>query len=1003
MKRFERINNIAGFVILAVAVVAYWLCMEPTVSFWDCGEFIAASFKLQVGHQPGAPLFLMIGRMFSLFAAGDLGKVAYWINFVSVLTSAATVMFLFWSINAIALKIVRKGTEQLNATQTWSIIAAGTIGALAYAFSDTFWFSAVEAEVYAISTLCTAIVFWAILKWEQQMNDRWILFIAYMIGLSIGIHLLSLLAIPAISLVYYFRKQNTPTFWGAAKAFLIGCVILGLVQFGVIQYFVLFASKFDLLFVNSFGLGFGSGALFFLALFAFALGFVIYYSIKKGLYKLNLSLLSLAFVVFGFCSYFMIIIRANAKTDINLSNPDTPVSLFSYLSRQQYEDKPLLYGQFFNSNPIETKETGVTYRKGDKTYEESGKSYKRTYDKNTLLPRTYSDKPAHVSFYQSWMGLADGQTPTFWQNISFMNSYQMGFMYWRYFSWNFVGRQNDEQGQGAIHQGNWLSGVKPIDALHLGNQDKLPESIKNNAGYNLFYGLPLILGVLGLAYLYRKNKKDGLVVALLFFCTGLAIILYINQDPLQVRERDYAYVGSFYAFAILIGIGVLAVKDMLARLASNKVSLALASTLCMLAVPVLMAARGWDDHNRSGKTTALDMAKNYLNSCESNAILFTNADNDTYPLWYAQEVEGIRTDVRVICLQFLGSDAFLDQMKRQQHLSAPLPISMTHSQYKEGVRDYLPYVDYGLKDSVELADLLSILTSDSKEDKIQLNDGSYENFLPTQKLKMKIDPAQILATKTVALADKEKITDQMEWEFKKNYALKSDLAMFDIIVHNQWKRPIYFATSVSDDTYIGLDKYLYMEGYAYRLLPLKPNTDPNADKTEQTNNELAYKHYQNFELGGFKKAKYIDPESRRVLQGTWAYANTLSANLIRDNKMGMAKAVINKSVNELPLKNSSIMDTLNKVSLVQNLYMVNNAGQATQIAKQTSSFLAQEFEYILSLKPAAQHAFINDIRRGMYVLQSLDKITEDHKQIDLNKTLKQQLKDYETRFTNSLS
>lgn len=1001
MKTFKRLNNALGFVVFALAALAYWLCMEPTVSFWDCGEFISASFKLQVGHQPGAPLFLMIGRMFSLLAAGDLSKVAYWVNLVSVLSSAATVMFLFWSINAIALKIVKKDTATLNTTELWSMMAAGTIGALAYAFSDTFWFSAVESEVYAISTLCTAIVFWAILKWEQQMNDKWILFIAYMIGLSIGIHLLSLLAIPAISLLYYFRKQENPTFWGMAKAFLIGCVLLGIVQFGVIQYFVLFASKFDILFVNSLGLGFGSGALAFVLLFALALGYGIYYSIKKRYYQLNLGLLSLALVIFGFCSYFMIIIRANAKTDINLSNPDTPVSLFSYLSRQQYEDKPLLYGQFYNSKPVETIETGVTYRKGDKTYEESGKTYKRVYDNNTFLPRTYSDKPSHVNFYQSWMGLADGQTPTFWQNLSFMNSYQMGFMYWRYFAWNFVGRQNDEQGQGAIHQGNWLSGVKPVDALHLGNQDKLPPSIKENAGYNLFYGLPLVLGLLGMVYLYRNNKKDGLVVALLFFCTGLAIILYINQDPLQVRERDYAYVGSFYAFAILIGMGVLAVKELLARIASNKASLAIATLVCMLAVPVLMAARGWDDHNRSGKTTALDMAKNYLNSCEPNAILFTNADNDTYPLWYAQEVEGIRTDVRVICLQFLGSEAFLDQMKKQQHLSAPLPISMVHNQYKEGVRDYMPYVDYGIKDSVELADLLAVLTSDNKEDKVQMNDGSYENFLPTQKLKLKIDPAQILATQTVALADKDKIAPQMEWEFKKNYALKSDLAMFDIIVHNQWKRPIYFATSVSDDTYIGLDKYLYMEGYAYRLLPLKPNQD--ADKTEQTNNQLAFKHYKNFELGGFKKAKYIDPESRRVLQGTWTYANTLSANLIHENSIAQAKEVINKSIKELPLKNYTIMDTLNKISLVQNLYLVNDNQRASQIAKETTGFLAQEFEYILSLKPEEQRAFINDIRRGMYVLQSLDKITEDHKQIDLNKMFKQQLKDYETRFTNSLS
>ncbi len=487
------------------------------------------------------------------------------------------------------------------------------------------------------------------------MDDKWILFIAFLMGLSIGIHLLSLLAIPAISLVYYFKKAVKPTLFGTIKAFLIGAVILAFIQFGVIQYFVMFAAKADLLFVNSFGMGFGTGAIIFIILVVTALTYAIYYSIKAKKYKLNLALLSFVFVLFGFSSYFMIIIRANAKTNINLSNPDTPISLLNYLSRQQYEEKPLLYGQLYNSKAIDAKETGVSYRKGEKEYEVSRKTFKSIYDKNIVLPRTYSDKPEHVSFYQSWMNLADGETPSFWQNLSFLNSYQLGFMYWRYFSWNFVGRQNDEQGQGAIHQGNWISGIKSVDALRLGNQDRLPLSITANAGHNIFYGLPLILGIMGIIYLYRKNKKDGLVVAALFFCTGIAIILYLNQDPLQVRERDYAYVGSFYAFAIVIGIGVLAVKELLNKIASNKLSLAIASITCMIVAPVLMAARGWDDHNRNGKTTALEMAKNYLNSCEPNAILFTNADNDTYPLWYAQEVEGIRTDIRVICLQFLSS------------------------------------------------------------------------------------------------------------------------------------------------------------------------------------------------------------------------------------------------------------------------------------------------------------------------------------------------------------
>lgn len=1000
MKKFNRINTISGFVIFAFATIVYWLCMEPTLSFWDCGEFIAAAFKLEVGHQPGAPLFLMISKLFSLLAGNNTAKVAYWVNFVSVISSSATVLFLFWSINAIALKIVKRTTENLSMLNIWSIIAAGAVGALAYTFSDTFWFSAVEAEVYAISTLCTAIVFWAILKWEEQMNDRWLLFIALIIGLSIGMHLLSLLVIPAISLVYYFRKTDKPTIWGTTKAFLIGSFLLAIVQFGVIQYVVLFAAKTDLLFVNSFGMDFGTGALLFVICLFAGLGVAIYYSIKKKLYRLNLGLLMFALILFGFSSYFMIIIRSNAKPNINLSSPDSPMSLHGYLSREQYEEKPLVYGQFYNSKTIDSKETGLTYRRGDKKYEVSGKTYKGIYDTNTLFPRTYSSKQPHIDFYKSWMGLGDEQTPTFWQNIGFFNSYQMGFMYWRYFSWNFIGRQNDEQGQGAIHQGNWVSGIKPIDALHLGNQNKLPESITKNAGNNLFYGLPLILGLLGIGYLFRKNRKDGLVVAALFFCTGIAIILYINQDPLQVRERDYAYVGSFYAFAIVIGIGVLAVKDLLARISSHKMSLAVATVTCMLIAPVLMAVQGWDDHNRSGKTTALEMAKNYLNSCEPNAILFTNADNDTYPLWYAQEVEGIRTDVRVVCLQFLSSSPYIDQMKRQQNLSAPLPISLKNSQYKDGVRDYLPYVDYGITDSVELGDLISILTSDNQADKIQMNDGSYENFMPTRKLKLSINADQIIATKTVAASDKDKIATQLEWDFKEKYLFKKDLAMLDIIANNNWKRPIYFSVGVSEDTYIGLEKYLYQEGYTYRLLPLKP--DLKVDKLDKTNTALAYQHYLNFELDGFKNAKYLDPESRRILQGTWSYANTLTANLLQANQLTQAKAVVNKSLDKLPLTNSSISDTLGKISLVQNLYYLKDEGKASQIVKTTSKYLAQEFDYILSLEPRQQQAFINDIRRGFYVLQNLDQITDMHQQHALSKTLKEQLKTYETRFANSL-
>lgn len=1001
MKSYHRVNNIVGFGIFTVALIAYWLCLEPTVSFWDCGEFIAAAFKMEVGHQPGAPLFLMFGKLFSLLAMGDVTKVAYWMNFLSATASAATVMFLFWTINAIALKVVQQEINKLSLVQTLTIISAGTIGALAYAFSDTFWFSAVESEVYAISTLCTAVVFWAILKWETSLNDKWLLFIAFLIGLSIGMHLLSLLVIPAIALVYYFRKNENTNWFGAVKAFCIGAVILAVIQFGVIQYTVLLAAKADLFFVNTLGLGFGTGAISFLIAIIAVLIYAIRYSIANKRYALNLGLLSFTLVLFGFSSYFMIIIRADAKTFINLSNPDNPMALYQYLGRTQYEEKPLLFGKTFDAKPISNDESGKMYRKGEEKYEVSGKNYKSTYDKNLLFPRTYSNKSEHIKFYQSWLGLADGQSPTFADNIKFFSGYQMGFMYWRYFLWNFVGRQNDEQGHGNKQQGNWISGIKPLDAIRLGNQNNLPLSITQNAGNNVFYGLPLLLGILGLMFLYTKRRKDTAVVISLFFCTGLSIIFYLNQDPLQVRERDYAYVGSFYAFCIFIGLGLLATKELAGKIVSSKMSLSIATIVC-LSIPTLMAFKGWDDHNRNGKTTALEMAKNYLNSCEPNAILFTNADNDTYPLWYLQEVEGFRTDVRVVNYQFLHTSAYIDQMKKLQYRSAPLPISMANPKYVDGVRDYFPYLDYGLTDSVELTDLLAVLTSDNQDDKVQMNDGSYENFLPTRKMKLNVDANQVLNSNTISVDKKDAIAKTMEWDFKGNYLLKGEMAMLDMIAHNNWKRPIYFAGSVSEDTYLGLDKYLYLEGFAYRLLPLKPNNDKNAIKELSTNDELAFQHYQKFELGGFKSAEYLDPESRRVLQATWRFSNVLGANLIANKQFSKAKSVIQKSLKELPLNNSSITDTLHKIALVENLTALNETKKATEISKSTAGFIAQEFDYILSLKPNEQQYLFNDIESGLSVLYNLSVIEKRNGESGDFKYLAQLLNKYQQAFTKSL-
>lgn len=987
-KFYQRVNSIAGFSIFFFALLIYWLTMEPTVSFWDCGEFIAAAFKMEVGHQPGAPLFLVIGKLFSFLALGDVSKVAYWVNFSSVLASAATIMFLFWTITDLVSKAYRN--EKIK-TKIASIIATGVIGASAYTVSDTFWFSAVEAEVYALSSLFTAITFWAILKWERYLNDRWLVFIAFMIGLSTGVHLLSLLTIPALALVYYFRKTKQNTTLGVVKALLVGCGLVAFVQFGILQYFVLAAFKIDLLFVNGFGYSFGSGALFFVLLIVSFVFLGIWYSARLGKYKLNLGLICMAFTLLGFSSYMMIIIRANANPPINLSDPDNAYSLYRYLGRTNYGSTPLLYGNTFDAQRVDSEATGDTYRRGNERYEVSGNTYKSTYDKNLIFPRTHSQEAHHVNFYKEWMGLEDGATPTFTQNLGFFASWQVGAMYWRYFLWNFSGRQNDIQGYGGIRNGNWITGIKPLDAIRLGNQNSLPSRIAANEGHNVFYGLPFLLGLAGIYWLFRKNRRTALVVMTLFFFTGLAIILYLNQDPMQVRERDYAYVGSFYAFAIFIGFGFLLVKDLFQRMMTHKPAWTAALLLCLFAAPFLMGTQGWDDHNRSGKTTALAWAKNYLDSCAPNAILFTNADNDTYPLWYVQEVEGYRTDVRVLNYQFLHEASFIDQMKDKVNASDPLPLSLSYDTYKAGERDYFPYVDYGITDSVELRDLIAVMTSDNKNDQVQMADGSYINSIPARNLKLTVDAGQLVDTNTIRPEQKSQVVPEMEWSFNRSYATKADLIILDIIANNHWERPIYFASSVSADTYVGLDQYLYLEGYAYRLLPLKP-VDAEGEKIQRTNTEVMYSNVMNkLDFSAFHQTNYLDVESRRVINSTWQLNNALTANLINENKTGKARNVLSKSMKELPLRNYSVGDTLNKLNTVRNLYAADMIGEGNDLAKVTAEFVKEELSYISSLAPFHQIAYRDEAQIGLYVLDEFQRMTAQYQQVEIHKQIRQSL------------
>lgn len=996
---YSKINNLAGWLTFIIAAIVYTLTLEPSTSFWDCGEFIAAAFKLQVVHQPGAPLFLMIQKMFSLLAMGDNSKVAYFMNFGSAMFSAATILFLFWTITALAKKALVKADETMNNYQTISIIGSGLVGALAYTFSDSFWFSAVESEVYAMSSFCTALVFWAILKWDAQADepgaDRWLIFIAYVMGLSIGVHLLNLLVIPAMAIVYYFRRAKQATPKGTFMALLAGIAILGFIQYGVIQYLIKLAANFDLFFVNTLGMGFGSGVIFFAALLIGGLTWGILYSIKKNKAILNLALVCLTFIIFGYSSYAMLVIRAKANPTLNNSDPDNVFALLSYLNREQYGDRPLLYGEYFDAQAIDYKEGGTIYRKGETKYEPAGRKFKQIYDRNTLLPRVYSPDNGHPGFYREWLRLGENGSPTFTDNLGFLFSYQTGFMYMRYFAWNFVGRQNDEQGHGNYTDGNWMTGIKPIDQMHIGGQDALSKNAINQVSYNRFFALPLILGLIGAFWHFKRREKDAGIVGLLFFFTGMAIVLYLNQTPLQPRERDYAYTGSFYAFAIWIGLGVAAIAEFLKNRINAKTAGIAATVAGLLMAPVLMAKEGWNDHDRSGKLTPRDFAVDYLESCAPNAILFTYGDNDTYPLWYAQEVENIRPDIRVVNLSLLGTDWYIRQLKQKVNESEAMPISMTDDKFVQGVRDVIRYQDYQLKDAVELKTIFDVMTSDNNEDKVAYEDGSRENFLPTKNFKISVNPEEVLTTKTVRPEQKNLITPAMEWTYNKNYITKAELAMIDILANNNWKRPVYFAITVPSDNYIGLDKYLYQEGFAYRLLPLTPaaeQAEANVNTTEM------YDHMMNkFRWGNMKNAPYLDTESTRMVTIVVNSFNLLAENLIKEGKITEAKNVLNKCVEVSPDMIFSMSYAVRKYFLTDLFYQVGETAKANAQTVQIANYIDDELNYLMAIAKDKPGAGSNDIQMGFSILNELLRTTSANGQTQLNKKLQLQIKNIESR------
>ena len=937
MKQYKLINNVMGWVAFLIAAITYISTTEDSASFWDCGEFIATADKLLVGHPPGAPLFMIIARFFAILAP-SAEMVAQFVNVMSALASALTILFLFWTVTHLARKLVIDGTEldangEPETWRTWAVMAAGMVGALAYTFSDTFWFSAVEGEVYGMSSLFTALVFWCILKWENVADEpganRWIVLIAYLMGLSIGVHLLNLLCIPAIAMVYYFRKYQ-PTAKGLITALVISCVVLAAILYGIIPGLVRVAGWFDLFFVNNLGCPLNTGAIIWMLLLFAGTIYGIYWTWEKGKALANTIITAFAVIVVGYLSFAMVVIRSASDPTMDQNSPDNVFALIDYLNREQYGDRPLFYGQTFAS-PIDRRasaelEGAPIYVVKDGKYECVDRKPIYKYQASVVFPRMYSNQPSHVQQYKSWTGFVgrnaqivdeEGRTstvriPTLGENLTFFFKYQVNFMYWRYFLWNFSGRQNDIQSHGELTHGNWITGISAIDNLMLGDQDLLPDNLKNNKGHNEYYMLPLILGLLGMLWQVWKGKngKQGFgIVMCLFFMTGLAIVLYLNQTPLQPRERDYAYAGSFYAFAIWIGLGVLQLIEWLNEIKKlpRMASVVIAGVLSLVFVPGLMAQQNWDDHDRSGCTIARDIAYNYLNSCEPNAVLFTNGDNDTFPLWYAQEVEGCRTDVRVCNLSYLQTEWYCDQMLRKAYNGAPVPISFTKEQYTHD-RDVIYLIDHQ-KGYIDLGQALAFVKSENPKTKSLPGYAERICFIPGHNFAFKVNKQAVMENGVVPESSANNILDTMRFSIGGNYILKNQLMVLDMLNTAQWSRPIYYAVTVGRENYCGLENYFQLEGLAYRIAPLYGAPD-GMGQSGTVNTERMYDIVMNKFRWGFynKEGLYLDENKTRMGSNLRNNLTRLSTALLDEAKSSpdsvqkkqRAVEVLDKIMYELP-------------------------------------------------------------------------------------------------------
>ncbi|KOY84787.1 hypothetical protein AD998_00240 [bacterium 336/3] len=1027
MQYFKKLNTILGWIAFLIATTVYLLTLEPTASYWDCGEFISASAKLEVPHPPGTPFFLLVNRMFAMLAS-EPSQVAYMVNLSSGLSSGFTILFLYWTISLLALKFFNYNKPDFEPTkaQTHSIMFASAVGALAYAFSDSFWFSAVEAEVYAMSSFLTGFIFWAMLKWdvvkEEKMANRWLLLIAYLIGISIGVHPLNLLTIPALAMIYYFNKSKNVTLKGTIYSILAGSAILVFLMW-LIPGLPTLAKKIEVFFVNTIGLPFNSGILFLGLLIIGGIIYGIVYSIKKGKVLLNIGMLSFTLVLIGYASYGIILIRSAYNPPMDENNPEDLVTLISYLNREQYGSRPLLFGPIFTSQQelyekMQIEQRQMSYYQGFtetpiyKKDEKQGKYVIVNYAREPIygpevrqmfFPRIHSTSQGHNRLYRSWLNIEEDETITMYHNLKFFFKFQLGHMYWRYFAWNFIGRESD---------------IKDAGIALGGSSKNLPEYLAKNKARNNFFAIPLILGIVGIVFNILRNKQTAGIIGLLFLLTGMALIVYLNSPPIEPRERDYIYVGSFYAFAIWMGFGVLGLIEILEGVLSknkptpqdptagitykNPVAWSVAGVLGVACV-FLMLQQGWDDHNRSGRYYSVDSAKNLLSSCEPNSILFTGGDNDTFPLWYAQEVEGFRTDVRVCNTSLLGTDWYISQMKLPAYDSDPLPISLEEPLYRSGTNDVisvepspiLPEKEAKklMGEGIPLDQYLDLL----KQKNQYILDDKGESILPSQKLLLSIEKDIDFIKKSGFLPAQADtlLKYPMYWQLPAKSIDKDELIMLDIIVNNHWKRPIYFATQLGADDYLGLKDYMQIEGLAYRLLPVPVGISTPKNKELYVNTDLSYDLFMKEKKQTFKGKEITRKMTWRGLDNPKVYHNEdylgfiaqareniveIAEALIAEGKKDKAKELMLHSLKVIPIE--SIPYDVYVAQLVPLLFEAGEEKKATELYQK----IGKEADLTL--------AYLNDnyngkdayrIQHNIYALSVFAQTLEERKSPDAAK------------------